>query len=396
MLKGKKILIGISGSIAAYKIIYLTRLLIKAGAEVRVVMSPAAVQFVSPLVLSTLSGNKVLVNMFEDDVWANHVMLGRWADLMLMAPLSCNTLGKMANGLCDNLLLSVYLSATCKVVCAPAMDEDMWHHPATQKNIATLRENGNTVLTVNSGELASGLVGEGRMQEPEELFIEIKKHFRKNDLNGYKVLITSGPTYEAIDPVRFIANHSSGKMGKALSEAFYEQGAEVIFITGKSNYLPVYQEITIVNVTSAEDMYRETIAHFPECNIAVLAAAVADYTPETTAAQKIKKSEAQFDLPLKRTKDILKELGKQKTTQLLIGFALETNNELENARKKLEEKNADFIVLNSMNDPEAGFGHDTNKVTILGKNIENISTNTLTKNELSDFIVQIIKERYNA
>lgn len=388
-------MIGISGSIAAYKIIYLTRLLVKAGAEVRIVMSPAAVQFVSPLVLSTLSGNKVLVNMFDDDVWANHVMLGRWADLMLIAPLSCNTLGKMANGLCDNLLLSVYLSATCKVICAPAMDEDMWHHPATQKNIATLRERGNTVLTVNSGELASGLVGEGRMQEPDELFIEIKKHFRKNGLDGYKVLITSGPTHEAIDPVRFVANHSSGKMGKALAEAFYEQGADVIFITGKSNYLPVYQDIKIINATSAEDMYREAVAKFPECNIAVLAAAVADYTPETVAGQKIKKTETHFNLPLKRTKDILKELGKQKTTQLLIGFALETNNELENARKKLEDKNADLIVLNSMNDPEAGFSHDTNKVTILGRDIENISTNTLTKKELSDFIVQIVKEKYN-
>lgn len=395
MLKGKKILIGISGSIAAYKIIHLTRLLVKAGADVRIVMSPAAVQFVSPLVLSTLSGNKALVNMFEEDVWANHVMLGRWADLMLIAPLSCNTLGKMANGLCDNLLLSVYLSATCKVICAPAMDEDMWHHPATQKNITLLNERGNVVLAVNSGALASGLTGEGRMQEPEELFLVIKEHFRGKDLDGYKVLITSGPTREAIDPVRFIANHSSGKMGKALAEAFYEQGADVIFITGNTNYYPVYQNIMVVNVTSAEDMYREAFRYFPQCNIAVLAAAVADYTPKVTASKKIKKSEAEFNLPLQRTKDILKELGKQKTSQLLIGFALETNDELDNARKKLEDKNADLIVLNSMRDPGAGFGHDTNKVTILGKNIENISTNTLTKKELSYFIIQIIKEKYD-
>lgn len=395
MLKGKKILIGISGSIASYKIIYLTRLLVKAGAEVRIVMTPAASQFVSALVLSTLSGNKVLVNMFEEGVWANHVMLGRWADLMVVAPLSCNTLAKMAGGLCDNLLLCVYLSANCKVVCAPAMDEDMWHHQATQKNIAVLRERGNTVLTVNSGELASGLVGEGRMQEPEALLVEIKKHFRKRDLNGYKVLVTSGPTHEAIDPVRFIANHSSGKMGKALAEAFYEHGADVIFITGKSNYLPDYHDIEIINVISAGDMYSEAMARFPSCNIAVLAAAVADYTPQKTETQKIKKSEEHLNLPLKKTKDILKELGRLKTTQLLIGFALETNNELLNAHKKLEEKNADFIILNSMNDPDAGFSHDTNKVTILGRNIENISTNTMTKNELANFIIQIIKEKYN-
>ncbi|WP_082915185.1 bifunctional phosphopantothenoylcysteine decarboxylase/phosphopantothenate--cysteine ligase CoaBC [Arachidicoccus ginsenosidimutans] len=393
MLQGKKILIGVTGSIAAYKIISLTRLLIKEGAEVKIVMTKAATKFVSPLVLSTLSKNKVLINLFEKDVWANHVMLGRWADLMLIAPLSCNTLAKMANGQCDNLLLSVYLSATCKVMCAPAMDEDMWHHAATRKNIEALTGYGNIVLGVDSGELASGLSGEGRMLEPENILLEIKNSFRTNELTGETVLITSGSTHEAIDPVRFIANHSTGKMGTALAEAFYLRGADVIFISGPAQHFPAYKNIEIIKVTSAEDMFIQAVQQFPNCSIAVLSAAVADYTPVETASQKIKKKEEQFTLSLKKTKDILKELGSLKSNQLLVGFALETNNELDNARKKLADKNADLIVLNSMNEQGAGFGFDTNKVTVLDKNGNQYESGLMSKQDVADYILEIVEEK---
>lgn len=392
MLEGKKILIGISGSIAAYKTILLTRLLVKEGAEVRVVMSEAATKFVSPLVLSTLSNNKVIIDLFKEDVWANHVMLGRWADLMVIAPLSCNTLAKMAHGFCDNLLLSVYLSATCKVMCAPAMDEDMWHHPTTQQNITTLKKNGNLVLEVANGDLASGLKGEGRMREPEDILLSIKSFFRKKTFKGKKILITSGPTYEAIDPVRFIANHSTGKMGAALAEALYLLGAEVILISGPSKVLPQYKEINILPVVSAEEMYNACLEHFSKCDIAILAAAVADYTPVEKADQKIKKKEDGFDLKLKKTKDILKELGKQKQKQILVGFALETNNALANAQAKLEEKQADFIVLNSMENTGAGFGYDTNNVIVLDKNGNKNESGLVSKEDAAYFIADIIEK----
>lgn len=392
MLVGKKILIGISGSIAAYKTILLTRLLVKEGAEVKVVMTEAATKFVSPLVLSTLSNNKVLIDLFKEDVWANHVMLGRWADLMIMAPLSCNTLAKMAQGFCDNLLLSVYLSATCKVICAPAMDEDMWLHPVTQQNITTLKKNGNLVLDVANGDLASGLIGEGRMMEPEEILLSIKGFFREENFKGKKILITSGPTYEAIDPVRFIANHSTGKMGTALAEALYLLGAEVTLISGPTKVLPQFKEINILPVVSAEEMFNTCLEHFSTCDIAILAAAVADYTPIEKANQKIKKTEEEFDLKLKKTKDILKELGKQKQKQILVGFALETNNALTNAQIKLEEKQADFIVLNSMENTGAGFGYDTNNVIVLDKNGNKNESGLVSKEAAAYFIAGIIEK----
>lgn len=388
VLQGKKILLAVTGSIAAYKIITLTRLLIKAGAEVKVVMTKEATKFASPLVLGTLSKNPVYRDLTEGDSWNNHVALGRWADLMVVAPLSCNTLAKMASGLCDNLMMAVYLSATCPVLVAPAMDEDMWHHPATRANIERLKEYGHTVLQVGAGDLASGLVGEGRMAEPEQLLTAIGTAVRAKTLQGKKVLITSGPTHEPLDPVRFIANHSTGKMGAALADAFYEKGATVLFIHGPGSKLPMYPEITKVAVHTAAEMYKAAIAGFSDVDIAVLAAAVADYTPETVSDKKIKKKEAAFTLPLIKTQDILKALGENKGGKLLIGFALETDNSLENARKKLEEKKADFIVLNSMHEPGAGFGYDTNKVSILSSKGQ-ISESTLaSKAEIANFIIE--------
>jgi len=387
-LEGKKILLGITGSIAAYKIITLTRLLVKAGAEVKVVMTEEAAKFASPLVLSTLSKNPVFRDLASGDNWNNHVMLGRWADLMVIAPLSCNTLAKMAHGLCDNLLMAVYLSATCPVLVAPAMDHDMWLHPATKKNLDTLKGFGNNVLDVSAGELASGLIGEGRMAEPEALFTEIRSVLRTDLLAGKKVLITSGPTHESLDPVRFIANHSTGKMGAALAEAFYLKGADVTLIYGPGSRLPAFKGITRQPVTTASEMYQAATECFEKVDIAVLAAAVADYTPASVADTKIKKKEAAFNLALNKTQDILKTLGEMKGGKLLIGFALETDNGLENARKKLQEKKADFIVLNSMGDPGAGFGYDTNKVSILSKDGQISESRLDTKQAVAEFIIQ--------
>lgn len=369
MLKGKKILLGITGSIAAYKSILLVRLLVKAGADVKVVMTPAAKDFVSPLVLSTLSKNAVLIDIANDNAWANHVMLGRWADIMIIAPLSCNSMAKMANGICDNLLQAVYLSATCPVVVAPAMDEDMWHHPSTKRNIEILKSYGNLVLNVEKGELASGLTGEGRMAEPEDIVSFIMEQIGREDaLKGKKVLVSAGPTYEAIDPVRFIGNHSSGKMGFAIAEELYLRGADVILITGPSYQTTSFKNIKIVNVTSARQMFDACKQYFNEVDVAVMSAAVADYTPVVTATEKIKKAEANMTLELTKTDDILKYLGSSKQeNQLVIGFALETNDEKDNALLKLKNKNADAVVLNSLNDASAGFGYDTNKITILSK-----------------------------
>lgn len=398
MLQGKKILIGISGSIAAYKTILLVRLLIKQGAEVKVILTPAAANFVSPLVLETLSKNKVIVDLADGSQWSNHVMLGRWADLFVIAPASCNTLAKMAQGLCDNLLLAVYLSATCPVLIAPAMDEDMWRHPSTQKNISLLREYGNHLMTVAHGELASGLIGEGRMAEPEQILVHlIENFFRGGTLSHKKVMITAGPTYEAIDPVRFIGNHSSGKMGFALAEAMYLQGADVTLITGPTHETTVYQGITIQKVKSAAEMFAACEVIFPETDIAIMSAAVADFSPSTVATEKIKKQSAALSISLAPTKDILKYAGTQKRdNQYVVGFALETENEKANALTKLKSKNADCIVLNSLRDEAAGFGVSTNKVTILDKSGEELVTDLKSKKAIAEDIVSFIISHMHA
>lgn len=398
MINGKKILVGITGSIAAYKTIYLVRLLIKAGAEVKVIMTPSSKDFVSSLTLSTLSRNTVLTDLFDEQSWANHVMLGRWADVMLIAPLSCNTLAKMAHGQCDNLLLATYLSATCPVVVAPAMDEDMWHHPATKHNLLQLQSFGNTVIPVDKGELASGLYGDGRMAEPEQIMQFLtNSFFLSRPLAGKKALVTAGPTYEAIDPVRFIGNHSSGKMGIAIAKELYKRGADVSLILGPVATNFSANGIKLVRVTSANDMYNACHQIFEETDIAIMSAAVADYMPVTKAEQKIKKKDENLNLELTKTKDILKSLGeKKKAGQILVGFALETVNEKKYALEKLEKKNADMIVLNSLNDIGAGFGHDTNKVTIFQKDGNEIHFDTKSKEEVAKDIVDIIINSYYA
>ena len=368
MLQGKKILLAITGSIAAYKVPALVRLLVKNGAEVKIVMTAAAKDFVSPLTLSTVSKHPVLVDLASNDSWSNHVMLGRWADIMLIAPLSCNSLAKMATGICDNLLMAVYLSATCKVVVAPAMDEDMWHHPSTKANLQQITQFGNLVIPVTSGELASGLIGEGRMAEPEDIVNWLENFFSIDlPLKGKKAMVTAGPTYEQIDPVRFIGNNSSGKMGIALANELKNAGAEVTLVLGPT-FLDPPTGINTVKIKSAGEMYDACVKIFPDMDIAVMSAAVADYTPATLASQKIKKSEGVLSIELTKTKDILKHLGTIKQAhQRLVGFALETNNEADYARQKLADKNADLIVLNSLNDAGAGFGGDTNKIAIFDR-----------------------------
>lgn len=396
MLTGKKILLGVTGSIAAYKAILILRLFVKAGAEVKVVLTPAAKDFVSSLTLSTLSKNKVLINLADEDTWANHVALGRWADVMLIAPLSCNSLAKMASGLCDNLLLAAYLSATCPVVVAPAMDEDMWRHPSIQNNLDTLRQTGNSIISVNTGELASGLFGEGRMAEPEAIVTFIEEHFfRLTTFKAVKALVTAGPTYEAIDPVRFIGNHSSGKMGYALAEELYMQGAEVTLVTGPSSLSIKYQGINVQKVITAAEMYDACMAIFPQVTIAIMAAAVADYSVPDIAAEKIKKDEDSLILHLAKTRDILKKLGEMKNEkQYLVGFALETFNEKNNALKKLRNKNADLIVLNSLKDEAAGFGKATNKVTIFDREENEYTYEAKSKALVAKDIVDLIFKKY--
>lgn len=393
MLAGKKILIGITGSIAAYKTPLIVRLLVKAGAEVKIIMTPASRDFVSKLTLSTLSRNPVLIDLFDEQSWSNHVELGRWADLMLIAPLSCNTLSKMATGQCDNLLLAVYLSATCPVMVAPAMDEDMWHHPSTKNNLNLLHQLGVNVLNVGHGELASGLVGEGRMAEPEEIARELDFFFQTGQqMKGKKVLVTAGPTYEALDPVRFIGNHSSGKMGFAIAEELAKRGGNVTLISGPVSLKAKNKSINVVAVVSAEQMYEQCMAH-SDYDIAVMAAAVADYTPSTVADQKIKKNGEELSLSLKKTKDILGSLGKiRKDDQVLVGFALETENEAANAQKKLKEKNADIIVLNSLKDEGAGFGTDTNKVILFFRNGDQKQMELKSKSAIAKDIVDSIIE----
>ena len=393
MLQGKKILLGITGSIAAYKAVMIVRLLIVEGAEVKIILTPSAKEFVSPLTLSTLSKNNILTELADEHTWANHVMLGRWADVMLIAPLSCNTLSKMAAGLCDNLLLAAYLSATCPVVVAPAMDEDMWLHPSTKRNIQTLISYGNRVIPVSKGELASGLHGEGRMAEPEMIVRFIQENYcRTQEFHGKKILISAGPTQEPIDPVRFISNHSSGKMGIAIAENFYERGADVHLVCGPVKEKVKYSGIQVTNVLTAAEMYEACMSDVASADIAIMAAAVADYTPTEVSSIKIKKQETDFQIELTKTKDILQSIGSvKKDKQVVVGFALETNNEAENAIKKLKQKNADLIILNSMKDAEAGFGKDTNKITIFNKDGTSIAYEAKSKTSVANDIVNYIK-----
>jgi phosphopantothenoylcysteine decarboxylase/phosphopantothenate--cysteine ligase len=366
---GKKIILGVSGSIAAYKAAFLTRLLIKSGAEVQILMTESATQFITPLTLSTLSKRPVHTQVSSEDSWNNHVELGLWADAMIIAPTTATTLAKLANGIADNVIVATYLSARCPVFFAPAMDLDMWLHPSTVSNVQKLQSYGNQLIDVAHGELASGLVGNGRMAEPEFIVETLEKYFsKKEDLVGKKVLITAGPTYEPIDPVRFIGNRSSGKMGVALAKELAERGAEVKLILGPSALEIHHPNIETIRVTNAQSMYEATQSRFEESDISILAAAVADYRPINVTDKKIKKKDKTLTIELEKTTDIAATLGKQKrANQLLIGFALETNNEIENAKGKLERKNFDFIVLNSLQDKGAGFAVDTNKITILRK-----------------------------
>ena len=363
-LKGKKIILGISGSVAAYKAVFLLRLLKKAGAEVKVVTTPAVKQFISELTLSSLSGQEVFSGLWDAN-WSEHVSLGTWADLMVVVPATANTLAKFAHGLCDNALTAVYLAARCPILIAPAMDADMYIHPRTQANLQTLSEDGMKVLPVGTGFLASGLEGPGRLLEPEEIFAFIEKQFQPKLLAGKKVLITAGPTREAIDPVRYISNHSSGKMGYALAQVGQELGAEITLVSGPVSITPP-NGMTVRKVSSASEMYGAVMAVANQQDIIIMAAAVADFTPAEVAEHKIKKKDEDMSIALTRTQDILKQLGQHKPEgQILVGFAMETRHALENARKKLQAKKLNFIVLNSLNEKGAGFGHDTNRVTIL-------------------------------
>lgn len=400
ILSGKNILLGITAGIAAYKTANLVRLFIKAGANIKVVMTPASKDFITPLTLSTLSKNPVHSSFTNDEddnaVWNNHVELGLWADLFIIAPATANTLSKMANGVCDNLLMATYLSAKCPVYFAPAMDLDMYKHPSTLRSFQILKSFGNVMIPATSGELASGLVGEGRMAEPEDIVDFIEKHILNQlPLKGKKVLITAGPTYEAIDPVRFIGNHSSGIMGFEIAKAAAHFGAEVILISGPTHERVTHSFIKTIHVVSALQMYDEVHKHFESVDIAILSAAVADYKPKFVSDIKIKKKETSFTIELEKTKDILASLGEIKKHQFLVGFALETNNELDNAKGKLEAKNLDLIVLNSLNDAGAGFGGSTNKVTFINKSGDTIHHDLKSKSDVaSDLIQHIIKLNY--
>jgi len=400
MLAGKKIILGITGSIAAYKSAVLTRLLVKAGASVKVIMTPASHEFIAPLTLATLSKNPVLTDFVKDKSgeWNNHVDLGLWADVMIIAPASANTIGKMANGLCDNLLLATYLSARCPVFLAPAMDLDMFQHPATQANLKRIQSFGNKIIQPTFGELASGLIGTGRMAEPEEIATTLEVLFKNGQrLKGKKVLVTAGPTHEAIDPVRFIGNHSTGKMGYAIAEALANEGAEINLISGPTQQHTIHPSVNVHSVTSAEEMFNACNEYFSTTDIAVLSAAVADYRPVVAASQKIKKKDENLMLELTKTQDIAASLGKRKSNgQMIVGFALETEEEKANALKKLESKNFDLIVLNSLNDKGAGFGHDTNKVTIIDRQQQTQTFELKTKKEVAHDIVEAIIRKLHA
>ncbi|WP_431833177.1 bifunctional phosphopantothenoylcysteine decarboxylase/phosphopantothenate--cysteine ligase CoaBC [Butyricimonas faecihominis] len=397
MLRGKHIILGVTGSIAAYKAATLTRLLVKEGASVKVVMTPLAKEFITPLTMATLSKSPIMVDFYnpENGDWNSHVDLGLWADLYLIAPASANTIGKMAGGIADNLLLTTYLSAKCPVMVAPAMDLDMYKHPATQRNLKVLQSFGNIIIEPESGELASGLIGKGRMEEPEKIVSFITDYFaRQADFKDKKVVVTAGPTYEKIDPVRFIGNYSSGKMGLAIAEELAGRGAEVVLVCGPVNLKTCHSAIRRVDVESAAQMYEVTSKEFVNSDVAVLSAAVADFTPKEKADHKIKRGKDDLLLELLPTKDIAAELGRIKTaSQLLIGFALETNDEEINALSKMQRKNLDMIVLNSLNDKGAGFSVDTNKVTILDKAGDKTVYELKTKVEVAKDIVDQIASR---
>lgn len=406
MLQGKKIILAVSGSIAAYKSALLTRLLVKQGAEVRIIMTEVAKTFITPLTLSTLSKNPVLSDFVKGDTgtWNNHVDLGLWADVIVVAPATAHTLAKCAQGLCDNLLQATYLSARCPVMFAPAMDLDMYQHPATQHNIELLQKFGNHIIPSEHGELASGLIGQGRMAEPVHIVSYLENFFLDNiaaspSLKGKQAIVTAGPTYEPIDPVRYIGNHSTGKMGYAIAEALGEEGALVTLVSGPSKLELSHPNINVVKVTSAQQMYEATRSKFDDAQVVVLAAAVADFTPKSVADQKIKKKAGQegMQLELVRTIDIAQTLGEVKRTdQVITGFAMETQNELANAQSKLERKNFDMIVLNSLNEKGAGFGYDTNKVTIIERGKEQVEKLPLkTKKEVAKDIVRLIAKKLN-
>ncbi len=403
MLKGKKIILGVTGSIAAYKAAVLIRLLIREKAEVKVIMTRLAGEFITPLTLATLSGNHVMVDFFnpENGEWNNHVMLGLWADAFVIAPATANTIAKMAGGIADNLLLTTYLSAKCPVFVAPAMDKDMYSHKTTKRNLQTLKDAGNIVLEAVTGELASGLEGKGRMEEPENIVNELKKYFRKGALkkklperlNNKKVLITAGPTREKIDPVRYISNYSSGKMGYALAEELATLGAKVTLVSGPTEIILNHPNIEIINVVNADEMYKQCRNRFKKMHGAILAAAVADYRPKKISGKKIRSSLKELALELEPTKDIAKELGRIKTRdQFLVGFALESENETEKARNKMRSKNFDFIVLNSLKDKGAGFHYDTNKISIIDKNNKLTNFKLKSKKEVAKDIISKIAE----
>jgi phosphopantothenoylcysteine decarboxylase/phosphopantothenate--cysteine ligase len=401
VLSGKKILLGISGGIAAYKTAHLVRLLIKAGAQVQVVMSPASLHFVTPLTLSTLSKRPVFSTFYNEEdekgEWNNHVELGLWGDLILIAPATANTLSKMANGTCDNLLIATYLSAKCPVYFAPAMDLDMYKHPSTLASFQKLQSFGNIMIPAENGELASGLSGEGRMAEPENIVAFLEKDLLNQlPLRGKKIMVTAGPTYEAIDPVRFIGNHSSGKMGFDIANQAAKMGAEVVLISGPTHLQIDSTQVTLVPVVSAQEMFDACHQYYNAMDVAVAAAAVADYRPKNIAQQKIKKEDATLSITLEKTDDILASLGKKKANQFLIGFALETENEIENAKLKIQKKNLDLIVLNSLNDKGAGFALSTNKVTFIDRNFVVEPMELKSKEEVALDIVTKIIQHYEA
>ncbi len=394
MLQNKNIIVGVTGSIAAYKSALLVRILVKKGANVKVIMTHSAIEFITPLTLSTLSKNPVLIDFTKNTSgeWNNHVELGLWADALVIAPASANTIAKMANGICDNLLSATYLSARNNVYVAPAMDLDMLKHQSTVDNLKRIQSFGNKIIAPGNGELASGLFGEGRMAEPEDIVSFLEKEFSKNlPLAGKKILITAGPTYEAIDPVRFIGNHSSGKMGFALAEEFAAQGADVTLICGPNSLKAIHKNIKRIDIVSAEDLNKAAVNAFKSADISVLSAAVADYKPAKVAGQKIKKTDGTKVLELIPTKDTLADLGKRKKSkQLLVGFALETENEIMNAKAKIKNKNLDLIILNSLNDKGAGFKSDTNKISIIDKYNKITKFELKSKDEVAQDIIKVI------
>lgn len=399
VLSGKKILLGVSGGIAAYKTASLVRLFIKAGAEVRVIMTPAAADFVTPLTLSALSKHRVYLSFTEEDdpgmEWNNHVELGLWADYMLIAPATANTMAKMTSGAADNFLMAVYLSAKCPVYVAPAMDLDMYKHGSTTESLEALKRFGNIIIPAESGELASGLHGEGRMAEPENILFFMESHIASGlPLLGKKILVTAGPTYEAIDPVRFIGNHSSGKMGYDIAGIAATSGASVVLVSGPTHLSKPHPSVEIIRVTSAREMFEVCHEHFADADAFIAAAAVADYRPKFPADQKIKKNESEFVIELEKTQDILASLGAEKKQQMLIGFALETENEIANAEAKIRKKNLDLIVLNSLRDEGAGFGHDTNKVTFIDSAFQREEHQLKSKTDVARDIIQKVIENY--